>query len=146
MELFTEDSQLFLVYMDGKAAGPTQVVSGRAALKPVFDHLNIYQTTTHFNGQSTVILDGESAQGVTYCLAHYVTDNGNDRASMIVSLRYYDRFRKEAGTWRFAGRKLQVDWIDTVCHRGHLDATFAFRSHPRLTNSSKDVPRYSRNL
>ncbi|MGC1461513.1 MAG: nuclear transport factor 2 family protein [Terracidiphilus sp.] len=111
MDLFTEDTQ-FLVYMDGKAAQPTQVVSGRPALRPVFDQLNVYQATTHFNGQSTVDLDGDSAQGVTYCLAHHITDNGTERSIMIASLRYFDRFRKEAGTWRFAERKLRVDWID----------------------------------
>ena len=88
------------------------MVSGRAALKPVFDHLKVYQVTTHFNGQSTVTLDGDSAQGVTYCLAHHVTDNDKGRTIMIASLRYFDRFRKEGGTWRFAERKLRVEWID----------------------------------
>jgi hypothetical protein len=31
---------------------PTQVLDGREALMPVFDDLNRYQATMHFNGQS----------------------------------------------------------------------------------------------
>lgn len=53
MALFTDDTR-FLVYMDATAAEPTQELHGRAALAPVFDNLNSYRATTHFNGQSTV--------------------------------------------------------------------------------------------
>jgi hypothetical protein len=37
---------------------PTQELHGREALAPVFDALNAYVATMHFNGQSTVELDG----------------------------------------------------------------------------------------
>jgi SnoaL-like domain len=46
--LFTEDTH-FVVYMDGRGSEPTQVLDGREALTPVFDHLNRYQATMHFN-------------------------------------------------------------------------------------------------
>ena len=51
--LFTEDTH-FVVYMDGQGSEPTQVLDGREALRPVFDDLNRYQATMHFNGQSTI--------------------------------------------------------------------------------------------
>jgi hypothetical protein len=60
--LFTEDTH-FVVYMEGQASQPTQVLDGRDALTPVFDDLNRYQATMHFNGQSTVSLNGETATG-----------------------------------------------------------------------------------
>jgi hypothetical protein len=60
--LFTEDSH-FLIYMEGEGSEPTQELSGREALTPVFDDLNWYEATTHFNGQSTVALDGDQATG-----------------------------------------------------------------------------------
>src|SRR5205807_5649747 len=50
--LFTEDT-VFAVYMDGDGAEPSYVLHGREALAPVFDDLNRYEVTTHFNGQST---------------------------------------------------------------------------------------------
>ena len=69
MALFTEDTR-FLVFMDATAAEPTQELHGRDALFPVFDNLNTYTATMHFNGQSTVSLDGDRATGESYCLAH----------------------------------------------------------------------------
>ena len=62
MALFTPDTR-FLVYMDSRSEQPTQELHGREALAPVFDNLNTYQATTHFNGQSRVVLDGDRATG-----------------------------------------------------------------------------------
>jgi SnoaL-like protein len=63
--LFTEDTR-FAVYMDGEGSAPTYVLHGREALTPVFDDLNRYEVTTHFNGQSTFTLDGDRATGESY--------------------------------------------------------------------------------
>ena len=113
MALFTEDTD-FLVYMDSRrSVWPTQHLRGRAALAPVFDELNAYVTTMHFNGQSTVVLDGDHASGVTYCLAHHVTVAGSARSLMVAAIRYLDSFVKRDGTWFFSQRKLMVDWTET---------------------------------
>jgi hypothetical protein len=79
----------------------------------VFDDLNNYEVTTHFNGQSTVALDGDRATGESYCLAHHLFTDGGKRKLMIASLRYHDTFIKEDGTWRFEERRLYVDWTET---------------------------------
>ena len=84
---------------------------GKAA-KPVFDNLNTYEVTMHFNGQSTVALDGDHATGQTYCLAHHVTVDGGKRRLMIASLRYLDTFVKVDDAWLFGERLLYVDWVD----------------------------------
>jgi hypothetical protein len=110
--LFTEDTH-FLVYMEGEGSEPTQELNGREALSPVFDDLNRYDATTHFNGQSTVALDGERASGESYCLAHHLYTEGGERKLMVASLRYLDTFVKTDGTWLFAERKLYVDWTET---------------------------------
>jgi hypothetical protein len=100
--------------MDATAAEPTQELHGRAALGPVFDNLNTYAATTHFNGQHTVILAGDQATGESYCLAHHLTiDEDGNRTLMIASIRYLDTFVKQDGAWRFAERRLMVDWTDT---------------------------------
>ncbi len=113
MALFTEDTW-FLVFMDATAAEPTQELHGREALAPVFDNLNSYRATTHFNGQSTVALDGDRASGESYCLAHHIS-SGPDagRTIMIASIRYLDQFVKQDGGWLFAERRLMVDWTET---------------------------------
>jgi hypothetical protein len=85
----------------------------REGLATIFDELNKYEVTTHFMGQSTVILDGERATGETYCIAHHVSASEGKRTLFIASLRYYDVFAKVKGKWLFAERKLMVDWTDT---------------------------------
>src|SRR6476620_12521670 len=65
MGLFTEDTR-FIVFM-AKSPEPTQVVNKRADLFPVFDNLNTYRATMHFNGQSTALqLNDDTATGITY--------------------------------------------------------------------------------
>jgi hypothetical protein len=112
MALFTEDTE-FLVYMDSHSPSPTQHLRGRASLTPVFDELNTYVTTMHFNGQSTAVLDGDHASGVTYCLAHHVKVEGPVRSLMVAAIRYLDSFVKQDGAWFFSQRKLMVDWTET---------------------------------
>lgn len=112
MALFTEDAD-FQVYMDSGSPTPTQHLNGRAALAPVFDELNVYEATMHFNGQSTTVLDGDHAAGVAYCLAHHVKVEGSERSLMVAAIRYLDSYVKDDGVWYFSQRKLVVDWTET---------------------------------
>jgi SnoaL-like protein len=110
--LFTEDTH-FVVYMDGQGSEPTQDLVGREALTPVFDDLNRYRATMHFNGQSTIALDGERATGESYCIAHHLFTEDGERKLMVAHLRYADTLVKIDGAWRFAERNLYVDWTET---------------------------------
>jgi len=110
--LFTEDTR-FAVYMEGENSEATYVLEGREALTPVFDDLNRYEVTTHFNGQSTVTLDGNRATGESYTIAHHVYTENGARKIMVASLRYLDTFTKTDGRWYFAERRLILDWGET---------------------------------
>jgi SnoaL-like domain len=111
--LFTENTH-FVVHMDGQGSEPTQVLDGREALTPVFDDLNRYTATMHFNGQSTIVLDGDRATGESYCMAHHLSvGKDGQRTLMIAAIRYDDVFVKQQGAWLFAERRLMVDWIET---------------------------------
>jgi SnoaL-like domain len=110
--LFTDDTH-FVVYMDGQGSDPTQVLDGREALTPVFEALNNYQATMHFNGQSTIALDGDRATGESYCIAHHLFTDDGERNLMVAFLRYHDSFVKVDSRWLFAERKLYVDWTET---------------------------------
>src|SRR5258705_7344727 len=110
--LFTSDTR-FAVYMDGEGSEPTYVLEGREALTPVFADLSRYEATTHFNGQSTVTIDGDRATGESYAIAHHLfTDDGN-RKIMVASLRYLDTFVKIDRDWYFSERNLLLDWSET---------------------------------
>src|SRR3954468_10077885 len=98
--LFADDTH-FVVYMDGQGSEPTYALDGREALTPVFDDLNRYQATMHFNGQSTIALDGDRATGESYCIAHHLFTEDDERKLMVAWLRYADTFARVDGVWRF---------------------------------------------
>jgi hypothetical protein len=110
--LFAEDTH-FVVYMDGQGSEATYALDGREALTPVFDDLNRYQATMHFNGQSTISLEGGRARGESYCIAHHLFTDQGQRKLMVAWLRYGDTFVKVDGAWLFAERNLYVDWTET---------------------------------
>jgi hypothetical protein len=110
--LFTSDTH-FVVYMQGEGSDPTDDLHGRESLTPVFENLNTYEVTMHFNGQSTVTIDGDRATGYTYCIAHHVYSEDAARKLMVAHLRYRDTIVKQQGTWLFAERRLYLDWAET---------------------------------
>jgi hypothetical protein len=112
MGLFTLDTR-FAVYMDGPGTEPSYVLEGREALSPVFDDLSRYQATMHFNGQSTLSIEGDRATGESYTIAHHVFTQDGTRKIMVAWLRYLDVFAKIDGAWYFAERRLIVEWTET---------------------------------
>lgn len=110
--LFTKDTH-FLVFMGGVGTEPTEELHGSEQLTPVFAALNQYEVTMHFNGQSTVTLEGDRATGETYCIAHHVFMADGERKIMLPYLRYLDTFVKQGSTWLFAERNLYLEFSDT---------------------------------
>jgi SnoaL-like domain len=110
--LFTDDTH-FVVYMDGEDTDPTQDLRGRESLTVVFDALNQYEVTMHFNGQNTATLEGDRGTGEAYCIAHHVFSEEGERKIMVAYLRYLDTFVKQGGTWLFAERNLYLEFSDT---------------------------------
>jgi hypothetical protein len=110
--LFTTDTR-FAVYMEGPGTEPSYVLEGREALSPVFDDLNRYEVTMHFNGQSAVVLDGDRASGDSYTIAHHVFTEDGSRQMMVAWLRYLDTFTKLDETWYIAERQIILQWSET---------------------------------
>jgi hypothetical protein len=110
--LFTADTR-FLVYMDGSGSEPSYVLEGREALSPVFDDLNRYETTMHFNGQSTVTIEEGRATGDSYTIAHHVYTEDGTRMMMVAWLRYLDSFTKVDQSWYIAERQIILQWSET---------------------------------
>jgi hypothetical protein len=111
MALFTPDTR-FEVYYDPKSEIPSQVVNSREGLAPVFDDLNKYIATMHFNGETSVQLNGDNATGVAYCIAHHQTIEDGKQKLMVAAIKYHDTYVRQNGQWFFAVRKLMVDWIE----------------------------------
>ena len=112
MALFTADAR-FVVFMDGPNTEPTSVLEGRDSLARVFDDLNRYEHTMHFNGQSTVILEGREATGDSYTIAHHVYTDDGTRTMMVAWLHYLDAFTKIDEDWYIAERQIILVWSET---------------------------------
>jgi hypothetical protein len=67
----------------------------------------------HFNGQSTVALDGDYATGETHCVAHHVYSGDDGRKVDDRRAPLSGRLVKADATRRFSERRLDVRWIET---------------------------------
>ena len=110
--LFTADGTMSVYTGDPASTEPVQCLRGHAELAEAFKFLENYAVTTHFNGQTTVTLDGDQASGETYCLAHHIWTENGQRTLLVLSIRYLDTFVRQDGSWRFADRQLITDWTD----------------------------------
>ena len=98
-EIFCEDgvlqSQDGIMNAEGRAA-IVEMYRGRfAVLGPTF----------HFTHDHAITLDEQDADSASGIIASHaeVTRNGE---TMLAAIRYHDRYRREAGRWRFAKRVL----------------------------------------
>ena len=73
----------------------------------------------HFNGQSTVIIDGDTATGDSYTIAHHVYTEDGTRKMMVAWLRYLDTFAKVDQDWYIAERQIILEWSETRALGAH---------------------------
>ena len=110
-DLYAEGGRT-LVFL-GPAGDPAQVLATRAEHLEGFRALAQYSVTTHFNGQSVALVDGDAATGESYCLAHHVLEADSGRQLIVMAIRYHDTFARTDGVWRFTERRLYLDWTET---------------------------------
>jgi uncharacterized protein (TIGR02246 family) len=68
-------------------------------------------TTMHFIGNHLAEIHGDTATGLTYCVAHHLRD---DRSNLVMMVRYLDQYvRGTDGNWLIADRRVNVDWTET---------------------------------
>ena len=73
-----------------------------------------YKSPFHFIGQQQTAVNGDSATGETYCIAHHlsVPDDGGPTTDLVMYIRYLDQFTRLDEGWRFAVRELNIDWTE----------------------------------
>jgi uncharacterized protein (TIGR02246 family) len=112
------DAELFLAIFAEDAFIETPVArwEGHARLKDIPPRVaGLYQSTLHTVLNQTVTIDGDRAAGETYCIAyHLFRPEGEAQRRYDMAIRYQDGFVRQDGRWLFSGRKLIVDWTQTV--------------------------------
>lgn len=102
-ELFLPDGWLeFQMGMDGEI----NKIEGREALVQAFaSTINPCKAVYHINGQHTVTVNGDSAEGIAYCVATLVNDvDGKDIVTSNY-VRYSDLYARVDGKWYIKRRR-----------------------------------------
>lgn len=106
---------------------PNGSVGGMDATVPAFqgpDDLRLmiaqvkasFVKTMHnvFNQTFEIEPDTAIATGETYCVASHVMDDMNGGWNLLdMAIRYHNDYTRTAGGWKFARRRLQVEWVET---------------------------------
>jgi ketosteroid isomerase-like protein len=93
---------------------PGIVLRGRAQIVAALDIMaQMYTVTQHRVHNQVVSIEGDGARGETYSVADHLSEKDGRTTILTWSIRYQDRWRREAGQWRFAHRALVLDWTES---------------------------------
>ena len=57
-----------------------------------------------------IALDGNYAEGEVYILAFHQVNTDDSPMDLLIGGRYFDRYEKRGGVWKFAHRAVVADW------------------------------------
>ncbi|HYJ23341.1 MAG TPA: nuclear transport factor 2 family protein [Solirubrobacterales bacterium] len=109
LDLFLPDARLTVV----RGREGAEEYRGHEELPSLIDRLAECEATLHEVVNHQLELDGSEATGEVSCIAHHVTRHpGFDARDLVMYLRYCDSYRRDQERWRFACRRLVVDWTE----------------------------------
>ena len=103
--IFTEDAVI---------ETPSFTLRGRADIRAMPPMLKQkYLSTTHAVHNQVVTITGDRAEGETGCLAHLMSQGPRGGEMLIAEgVRYFDKWVRQGGSWRFASRRVVVDFSE----------------------------------
>jgi ketosteroid isomerase-like protein len=108
--LFTADGLV------GASDTSVPAFAGEAGLRTMIGQVDqMFVKTMHnvFN-HTFAEVGADEAHGETTCIASHVLDDGEGGWQVLdMALRYANRYRRTAEGWRFAERRLTVEWVET---------------------------------
>jgi ketosteroid isomerase-like protein len=112
VDLFHDDAAI-LIHDPSESTEPREL-RGIEHLAKIPEVIKRYPKTFHLLGQSTYEIDDGEATGEVYCIAHHLTPDVHGGTNYVMYIRYEDTYRADTdGTWKFAQRRLRVDWTET---------------------------------
>lgn len=93
---------------------PGIILRGQREIVAALDIMaQLYVATQHRVHNQIVGIEGDRARGETYSVAEHLSAGEGGRTLLTWAIRYQDRWRREAGQWRFEHRLLILDWTET---------------------------------
>jgi SnoaL-like domain len=106
--LFTSDGSFTAVYRLGEE--PFFVAKGHDQLRSVLVNNEQFPRTFHMMGNHSFAVDGESATGTVYCMAHHLLPGDPAANSLVMLIRYWDEYALTSNGWRFQSRCAEQSW------------------------------------
>lgn len=72
----------------------------------------MFRRTAHQMTNHLVDVDGESASGTLLCAARHLRIEADAPTSLVVVIRYVDRYERRAGSWRILDRQIRFLWSE----------------------------------
>lgn len=114
VDLRNRDAYADLFIEDAVVCGPGFDMRGDVAT-PTIDTLTaMYDATMHNVHNYAYTISGDSATGITHCVASHFKQQGEQKTKMDMYIRYHDELVKQGGRWRFKKRELAVLATTTV--------------------------------
>jgi len=86
-------------------------------------------------------VEGSYAEGEIYVLAFHQVQTGGEPVDLLIGGRYFDKYEKRAGVWKFSHRAVVADWATfNDPSRVHLNHPMIEGSH--LGKPGPDDPSY----
>ena len=83
------------------------------AIREMMLALEKYHTTQHRVQNVLYEVDGDVAEGETYCLASHLIDDGGTTQKIDMGIIYRDRLQRTDGGWRIERRQFDLLWSRT---------------------------------
>ncbi len=124
--LFVEDAELVVPNLPDDLR-PVLVRTGTETLRSIPDGLRRFTKTFHEVLNREFTIEGGSATGTVYCVAHHLTAADKDAAAAgsgkdptksrggtdaVWYIRYLDDYRRTANGWRIVRRELNLEWVE----------------------------------
>lgn len=107
--LFTADAHINVV-MDGKEVFD---LNGQQQILEAFSgYLSQFSVVYHINGQQTVSINENTANGIAYCQVTLIKEMNGQRIKQTSGVRYHDRYVFQDGKWLIAERLSNFMWTD----------------------------------
>lgn len=74
--------------------------------------LKNFETVYHFNGQHTVSIEGNKADGTLYCMVDLISSENGKKIKTTNGVHYNDEYVYENGQWLIAKRTSIFAWQD----------------------------------
>ncbi|WP_455357291.1 nuclear transport factor 2 family protein [Streptomyces sp. SYSU K217416] len=110
-EIFVPEGRLVAHQPDGALMWER---SGAQELVKMFDDLSVFDRTFHLVANHVAEVDGDTATGTTYCLAHHYTAGSvGSSTDLVVPVRYEDTYARTADGWRIVTRTVRAQWYES---------------------------------